>query len=343
MGKPDSETCATIAAKFDQQFPHADALVNRELVSLLIYLGSPSVVAKTVPLLSVSEPVTKSFEELGGESLIARNDSYGSVVANVSSNRADRQQIAYAYALRNAMVGWTPKLRTEFFSWFPRTRNWKGGASFGGFIQNIRTESLTNVPDKTERAALDTLSKPPPPSFAVAKILPKGPGRAYTMKDVMASMPAKLTGRDFERGKAMFVASACVVCHKFGSEGGSGVGPDLTGAGGRYSIRDLLENIIEPSAVISDQFGSEQIERTDGDAIVGRVVGEDGGDLLVMTNPFTPDEKTRVKAASIKSRKPYPVSMMPPGLINSLNEDELKDLLAYLLSGGNANDAMFKK
>jgi putative heme-binding domain-containing protein len=342
MGKPDSETCATIAAKLDRYFPHADALINRELISLLIYLGSPSVVAKSVPLLSVSEPVTTTFEELGGKLLIARNDNYGKVVGDVSSNRSDRQQIAYAYALRNATVGWTPKLRTEFFSWFPRTRNWKGGSSFGGFIQNIRTEALANVPDKTERAALDTLSKPPPPSFAAAKILPKGPGRAYTVKDAMAAMPAKLTGRDFERGKAMFTANACIVCHKLGSEGSSGVGPDLTGAGGRYSIRDLLENIVEPSAVISDQFGSEEITRTDGDPIIGRVVGEEDGDLLVMTNPFMPDEKTRVKAASVKSRKSYPVSMMPPGLINSLNEDELKDLLAYVLSGGNASDPMFK-
>src|SRR5262249_55231658 len=162
--------------------------------------------------------------------LIARNDSYGRVVGDVSSNRADRQQIAYAYALREATTGWTPKLRTEFFSWFPRTRNWKGGASFSGFIQNIRTEALNQGPNKTERAALDALSKPPPPSFAAAKILPKGPGKAYTVKDAAAAMPSKLAGRDFERGKAMFTACACIVCHKLGSDGSSGVGPELTGA-----------------------------------------------------------------------------------------------------------------
>ena len=125
-------------------------------------------------------------------------------------------------------------------------------------------------------------------------------------------------------------------------DSGSTVGPDLSGAGGRYSIRDLLENIIDPSAVISDQFGSEQIERTDGDPIVGRVVGEENGELLVMSNPFAPDEKTKVALTAVKARQPYPTSMMPPGLINSLNENELKDLLAYLLSGGNASDPMFQ-
>jgi putative heme-binding domain-containing protein len=342
MGKPSSEVCATIAARLEPHFPHADSLVNRELVALLIYLGSPNVVAKTIPLLSVSEPVTTNAEELGGESLIARNETYGKVVQGVGSSRPDRQQIAYAYALRNATIGWTPKLRTEYFSWFPRTRNWKGGASFGGFIQNIRTESLANVTDRTERAALDSLSKPPPTTFAAATITPKGPGRAYTMKDAVGAMPAKLASRDFARGKAMFTAAACVACHKLNNEGG-GVGPDLSGAGNRYSIRDLLENIIDPSAVISDQFGTEQIERADGDPIVGRVVGEEDGELLIMANPFAPDDKTKIKVSAVKSRKPFPVSMMPPGLINSLNEEELKDLLAYILSGGNESDAMFKK
>jgi len=132
------------------------------------------------------------------------------------------------------------------------------------------------------------------------------------------------------------------VCHRFGSEGG-GVGPDLTGAGSRYNIRDLLDNIINPSAVISDQFGTEQIERTDGDPIVGRVVGEANGELQIMANPFAPDEKVSLKATAVKSRKPFKVSMMPPGLINSLSPDELQDLLAYILSSGNANDAMFRK
>jgi hypothetical protein len=95
--------------------------------------------------------------------------------------------------------------------------------------------------------------------------------------------------------------------------------------------------------VISDQFGTEQIERADGEPLVGRVVGEEAGELLVMANPFVPDDKTRVKISAVKSRKPFNVSMMPPGLINSFNPEELQDLLAYVLSGGNASDPTFKK
>jgi putative heme-binding domain-containing protein len=340
MGKPDAATCASLAVKFDPLFPHADPLVNRELVSLLIYLDSPTVVAKTIPLLSISEPVTVTPEQLGGAQLTARNDTYGAVVDNVGNSRPDRQQISYAYALRNATVGWTPALRVGFYSWFSRTASWKGGASFGGFIQNIRTEALALVPDVAERAALTALSKPPTPRFAASAITPKGPGRDYTVVDATALLQGNLTSRDFAQGKALFTATACVICHRFNEQGG-GIGPDLSGAGSRYSVKDLLENIIEPSKVVSDQYESQQLDLVDGKTLVGRIVGEEAGDLLVMTSPFLPDEKTRVKTANVKARKPYPISMMPPGLINSLNPEELKDLVAYILSAGNPADRMF--
>jgi mono/diheme cytochrome c family protein len=38
-----------------------------------------------------------------------------------------------------------------------------------------------------------------------------------------------------------------------------------------------------------------------------------------------------------------PVSQMPPGLINTLNPEELADLVAYLMSGGDANNKAFKE
>jgi putative heme-binding domain-containing protein len=342
MGKPDAATCARLVAKLDPLFPQADALENRELASLLIYLDSPSIVSKLVPLLSVSEPVVQTPEQLGGDQVIARNDNYGSVVNGVGSSRPDRQQIAYAYALRNATTGWTSQLRLEFFSWFSRTALWKGGASFSGFIQNIRTETLANVADPGEKAALSSLSKPPAPSFAVGSITPKGPGRNYTVAEATEIADGQLTGRDFAQGKALFSAVACTICHRFNNEGG-GIGPDISGAGNRYSVKDLLENIVEPSKVISDQYDSQQLDLADGSTLVGRIVGEENGELLVMANPFLPDDKTKVKVADVKSRKTYPLSMMPPGLINSLNPDELKNLLAYILSGGNAEDKMFAK
>ena len=85
----------------------------------------------------------------------------------------------------------------------------------------------------------------------------------------------------------MVTTTACNVCQSICSEG-SGVGPDLTGSSSRYSIKDLRENIVQPSKVISDQYGTEQFTLTEGDPIIGRIVGEEGGRLSIMTNPFAP-------------------------------------------------------
>jgi putative heme-binding domain-containing protein len=93
--------------------------------------------------------------------------------------------------------------------------------------------------------------------------------------------------------------------------------------------------------VISDQYESHQIEKNDGSIIIGRVVSQEGGVMQVMMNPFAPSQLTPIKVSDTKSKKVYPVSMMPPALLNTLNPDEVLDLLAYLLSAGNPNDKMF--
>jgi hypothetical protein len=62
----------------------------------------------------------------------------------------------------------------------------------------------------------------------------------------------------------------------------------------------------------------------------------------VLANPFLPDETMGVRKDRVRARQPYPLSMMPAGLVNGLNPDELQDLVAYLLSGGNPDDPRFR-
>ena len=340
MGKPAPAVCTQLSAKWDPLFPNADPFINREMAKLLVALDSPTVVAKTVPLLETAVGLDVT---IGNEALLARNVGYAQAAAAAKESRPNHQAIDYAYTLRCATAGWTPELRKQFFAWFPRTRVWKGGNSFTKFIDNIRTESLANfVPDAAERAALDPMSKAAPPAPPANLTMPKGPGRAYTTDDVVALAKDGLHGRNFAQGKGMFATTLCVNCHHFAGEGGN-IGPDLTGAGSRYTIRDLTENIVDPSKVISDQYGTEQIEKKDGSTVIGRVVKEENGKLSVMTSALAPDVQTAVDAAEIKSRKPFNISMMPPGLINALNKDELLDLCAYILSAGNAQDKAFVK
>jgi putative heme-binding domain-containing protein len=261
----------------------------------------------------------------------------------VHASRPNQQAIVYAYTLRCATAGWTPELRKAFFAWFPRTHAWRGGNSFTKFLDNIRTESLANfVTDVAERKALDESSKAPPPAPPANLVQPKGPGKAYTVEDVVALAKDGLHGRNFEQGKAMFAATLCINCHHFAGGGGN-IGPDITGAGSRYSLRDLVENIVDPSKVISDQYGTEQLDMKDGSTIIGRVIVEENGKLFIMTSALSPDQQTTIEAAAIKSRKPFNVSMMPPGLISPLNKEELLNLLAYVLSAGNPQDKAFAK
>jgi putative heme-binding domain-containing protein len=245
------------------------------------------------------------------------------------------------FALRNAKAGWTADLRRTYFSWFPHARTWKGGNSFKGFIENIRKEALAKFVPQEEVAELDALSSKVEALVMPNITPPQGPGRAWTIDEVLALAKNGIKGRSFDKGKNLFAATMCLMCHRFNGDGG-GIGPDLTGAGNRYTLRDLMENIIDPSKVISDQYGTEQIEKKDGTSIIGRVIVEENDKVFVMSNPFAPNDHMAINSADIKSKKAYPVSMMPPSMINVLNPDELLDLIAYILSAGNPEDKVFK-
>jgi putative heme-binding domain-containing protein len=87
----------------------------------------------------------------------------------------------------------------------------------------------------------------------------------------------------------MYRSIMCATCHRFNGDGGS-IGPDLTGSGNRYTLRDLLENIIDPSKVISDQYDSHEITKKDGSVLIGRIVVEENEKVFLMTNPFAPND-----------------------------------------------------
>ena len=150
-----------------------------------------------------------------------------------------------------------------------------------------------------------------------------------------------LKGRDFDRGRSLFAAANCFACHRYDNEGGS-VGPDLTSVSGRFSPRDLLESIVLPSKTISDQYGAVTIATIDGRVITGRIVNLNGDNLMINTDMLDPNAMTNVNRNQIEETKPSPVSMMPEGLLNTLTQDEVLDLMAYLLSRGDRQSPMFR-
>ncbi len=166
MGAPDEATAKSVITAINPLYPARTDALNRDLVAMLVYLKSPEVVAKTVPLLSQEATGLEEIEIDDG--LLKRSGNYGKTFLNQKANNPQRQQIYYAYALKNVSDGWTPAMRKEYFTWFAKSRNFKGGASFGGFIENFRKESLAKITDEKERAEMDGLSKQP------ARLVPEG-------------------------------------------------------------------------------------------------------------------------------------------------------------------------
>ena len=98
--------------------------------------------------------------------------------------------------------------------------------------------------------------------------------------------------------------------------------------------RDLLESIVVPSKVISDQYEAVTIQTADGRVITGRIVNLNGDGLSISPDMFDPNRQIAVKRSDIEEITRSPVSMMPEGLLNTLKSDEVLDLMAYLLSRG---------
>jgi len=94
--------------------------------------------------------------------------------------------------------------------------------------------------------------------------------------------------------------------------------------------------------VISDQYQAINIRLKEGDVISGRVGNLNGSEINVIEDMFDPGKMTNVKREKIESIEPSKVSPMPEGLLNSLQLDEIQDLVAYLLSRGDKQNPVFR-
>jgi hypothetical protein len=84
------------------------------------------------------------------------------------------------------------------------------------------------------------------------------------------------------------------------------------------------------------------VTRKNGDAVVGRIANLNDDTLMIMEDMTAPNDFTNVRRRDIVKLEPSKVSPMPEGLLNTLKEDEILDLMAFLLSRGDRNDKIFK-
>lgn len=134
-----------------------------------------------------------------------------------------------------------------------------------------------------------------------------------------------LAGANVKRGKTLF-QQTCGSCHKMYGQGGV-MGPDLTGSN-RKEVDYILLNVLEPSAEIQDDYKMVVINTRDGRTYSGNVIGEDQRQLTLRV--VGQNEPILINKSTIQSREVAPVSMMPPGLFEHLEEKEIIDLMAYL-------------
>jgi putative heme-binding domain-containing protein len=136
-----------------------------------------------------------------------------------------------------------------------------------------------------------------------------------------------------ERGRQVFAAAQCVVCHRMGSEGGT-VGPDLTDVASRFSVADILESILDPSRVISDSYRHVVVTTKQGRTITGRVVPVDYRlPVLRLASDPLAENAVEVPKDDIASYVESEVSPMPKGLLDTFTREEIVDLIAYLQRG----------
>jgi putative heme-binding domain-containing protein len=148
-------------------------------------------------------------------------------------------------------------------------------------------------------------------------------------EEILAAQTKDDTGGSAEAGRPLF-DQRCAACHRFGGIG-KDVGPDLTTITSRFKKKDVLESILWPSRVISDQYQAEMFEMKDGKVVSGVIIRETAAAVLIRTAE-SPDKPVAVAKAEIANRAASTVSLMPEGLFDGLSHKQIADLVTFVMT-----------
>ncbi len=296
-GAPDEAHHQKLAAW--AAYPADETFLNRELCRLLVYLKSPTVIAKTMPLLKAAT----TSEDL----------------------------LFYPFMLRYLKEGWTLEQRRIVFEALNKAEKMNGASTFFKAISDTRSE-LAAALKPEDAVQLAAVIQPAKPAVLSAHALPGHSFKNWKLEDLtplLAKMDARTRSRD--SAKDALIRAQCVFCHKVSNDPAlpAGVfGPDLVQVSARFNRRDLLDHILNPSKFIDEKFRYVTVKTTDGKTITGSLESEDDERVVLRPNPLAPD-KSEIAKAMIKERSVSEISPMPPGLLNSLKAEQILDLLAW--------------
>ena len=313
FGKPSPDRLSAMRERLAPLYPARDWHLNHRLCALLVYLEDKEVIPRTLQLLS-------------------------------STDRSE-DLMQYLFYLRYVQEGWTQAYREEWMRGLARAELKQGARDYYMVLKRVRDDFLKGLPEAEAQqlAAVQT-------SYLQSHTLRGATGGATVQEALKFVKEWRLEDFDLgqtpasrspEQGRAAFRAAQCLLCHRFGNEGGL-VGPDLTSVGSRFDRKTLLESILDPSKVIDDKFRNINIALKDANVVTGTVEREDEQTVYVRENPLAP-ATTSVRKEMILRREPSAISPMPAGLINVLQKEQILDLLAYLESGTQTANSQTKQ
>jgi putative heme-binding domain-containing protein len=292
---------AAVATQLEGMKGDSSPQVQRELARAFIWIEAPGAVAYAMERLAASV------------------------------NQSDR--LHYLEALAEAKSGWEPETHALFFTSLAHARRFSYGDRFlQPFFEGLEEGALAKVANEAERTKFAQRLQAPVEEELIPA--PRAMVKHWTLAE-LADAPSGNRTPDLARGRELYAAALCAKCHVAGTTGRP-VGPDLTMVANRFSRRDLLESILDPSAVVAEVHRNVVVSKNDGSTVMGRIVQNDFREskLTLTTNPFVPSELVTIPKGEIRSWEESPVSPMPPALLDTLTREEIEDLLGFLLAGG---------
>jgi putative heme-binding domain-containing protein len=294
------------------RFPAQDERLNREYARTMAYADAPEAIEKIM-------------------------------TAMPRKNENEPLQIHYVYCLKAIHQGWTGEQKQTLLAWFGKAKQWRGGASFPGFINRLFDSSLEFFDDSEKQIAYNAIPEFAPLSeselddrrvrrrgnFTPAAVFARQRGVVgvseqeifeYLMYDPMTLKANASEGRDvFEK--------ECSKCHRFGGLG-KDFGPDLTTIANRFTRKDLIEAVLWPSKVISDQYEGYIVETKGGDLFLGMVQSEDDEKIVMLI--ADEERPVVIPKSDVKDKRVSNVSTMPTQLLDGYSMGDISNLFAFV-------------
>ncbi|KAA0215829.1 MAG: hypothetical protein DYG94_06645 [Leptolyngbya sp. PLA3] len=328
LGTPTEQERAVAIGALDARFPSQDAEADQTLATMLVYLHAPQVIERCLALMDQAD----SASPFAWAELARQNEQYGSAIRAMIDQPPPTRQLHFARVLSFVSEGWTLAQRQQYLAFLARAGSAGGGMSYRGFIDRMRERTLAGATEE-ERRVLASLTMPTGGEHLPDMVLPRGPGRTWTVDAAIGAVAEKRAQADVQRGAGLFRAAMCANCHQINGWGAN-AGPDLSSVANKYSVADLLRAIVAPGDAVTDQYAISAVEKTDGGVVRGLVVRNDADAVVVAPNFMDTSQTVRIAPSQVRSIQRLSESPMPPGLINAMNADELRDLVAFVMAGG---------